>query len=701
MNDRIERTPTVYVLRLAVLVLIASAMVASARAGEVTPVAKVRPFEIVNLDGLFKDHMVLQRGKKVPVWGITQPGVEVTVEFAGQTKTAKGGDDGRWMVHLDPMKASFKGRTLTVTGGGHAIEVKDVLVGDIWVLAGQSNMEQRLRTDTPAMAKEKNIPQTIDAIRVAHVEAFPVHPKSGIVEAHWWPFSWANVNKYHMSRVGFYFARELSKLQKMPVGIYQSAHGGSPISRWLDYSEISGSPPVDTDYLRGIFNYSPKNKKRRKKSKAEKQYEEQVNRIRKEHPDWKVIPPGPQSVAHWHYEQDIEPAHRMAICGFFWYQGEADGNEGYSYRYIHPMQIRQWRADFAVGDETLPWISVEIPPVDGYFAGMEYLREAQRMAAMKDDKMGIVITTDLGPTPEHGHGLGIHSAPKKPIGERAAMVANVMVHGAQGDYWGPVYKSVEFEGPKAIVSFENLHGGLTTAEGSGKVNYLLKYDKKEFLTVTMAGKDRQFYPARAVIEGDKLVVTCDKVEEPAAVRVGFDNYAPINLVNEAGMPVAAFRTDDWKSRFDGRPWVDTPIKKWVFAPGDDPSKVSAWKPLSRNIEDNGLIDLKKVPELKNQKAACLKTVVSVPRATEALLWLRAGMPDRWGRIPRASFKVWCNGRRWQLPADASGDTVLVNLKKGDNVLVISPDQSKKKWLVVAGLSTTKDEAIPGLEIKKP
>ncbi|PHR97263.1 MAG: hypothetical protein COA78_27815 [Blastopirellula sp.] len=728
---------------------------------DLTPQVAERPFAIVNLDGAFQSHMVLQRDMSVPVWGITQPGVEVTVAFAGQTKTAKGANDGHWQVKLDPISPSFKGQRLTVIGGGHTITLEDILVGDVWICAGQSNMAMSLAPmDSPEAAKELNVPMRLDGLRICSKLAMNRQPDLGRVEAFWWPFNVANSNEYRISKTGFYFARKLIEEQKTPVGVYYVAFGGTSMFQWIDKSNLPKTKPLDTEYVDSIYEVAatpmkgydayvstmnrmvsklddqiarsqdPKVNSGQRSIAKERVLDIQaymrdkaaVERIKKDHPGWTAFPPKPVFVPRSIYQQKVKPWKRMAIRGVLWYQGEADGNQGYSYAKLMPIFINQWRTDFAKDGQVLPFIQVEIPPVNGYTAGMEFLREAQ-VASVKDaglEKVGLVVTNDLGPTEEGGDGLGVHSAPKQPIGERAAMVADVIEYSGKGSFWGPTFKSVKFDGPKAIVALDNAQG-LRTSDGKNVPHEILvgvtekDPEGKKFYPIQLAGEDRLFHPAKAQIVGETLVITSEAVKQPVAVRVGFDNYMPTNIANASGLPIAGFRSDRWKSANDGKNAPGLAILRWNIAVDgsevafvDENSRapqVEAGKKKGRKpkappawVSTSGVINAGEILKTHQSKGKTYSATatVHVQADTKAILWVGS----------TNTFVISVNGQKvrtqkYEKPSKKftpAEYAIFVELKSGDNSIQLQSDLSAGNGEFAASVSDPNDVSLPGLAV---
>ena len=368
---------------------------------KVMPLTQERPFEIVYLDGLFNDHMVLQRDKKVPVWGITQPGVEVTVEFSGQKKTVKGGESGEWMIHLDPMPANFKGQTLIVSGGGHTVEVKDVLVGEVWLCSGQSNMAMTVQKSAD-FVKEAAAAAMLSRIR--HVTIPTTRGRNSLsVKVDWIVCDDKTVGRF--SATAFFFGREIHRELKVPVGLINSSVGGTPIERWT----------------------------------------------------------GPKNAGDL-YQAKIAPLVPYAIRGAIWYQGESNtrGKDPAAYAGKLAGLIRGWREVWGQGD--FPFYFVQLPdfrapqekPVED--TGWVLNREAM-VKVLANPNTGMAVTLGLGDARD------IHPKQKQGVGRRLSLWALAETYGRKIVYSGPLYRSMRQRGGKITLSFDHVGGGLAAKSG--------------------------------------------------------------------------------------------------------------------------------------------------------------------------------------------------------------------------------------------
>lgn len=427
---------------------------------------------------LFSDNAVLQQGMKVPIWGTADDGEKVTVKFQDQavSTTAK---RGRWILWLSPLKAGgpFTMRINT-------IELHNILVGEVWVCSGQSNMEMPLSQSANA---EKTIADSKDSsLRLLTVPIAVTRPKELAV-------SWeecAPKAAPDFSAVGYYFGRDLRKSLKVPVGLINSSVGGTYAEAWTSRRTLKADPAFKTI----LDNPLP-------------------------------APNRPSCL----YNGMIAPLLPYAIRGAIWYQGESNAGQAYLYRTLFPAMIRDWRENWGQGDfpflflQIAPFGKIESEPVDSMWAE---LREAQLLTSQNVPNTAMAVITDFGSETD------IHPQQKEPVGVRLAMAARAVAYGEHIVYSGPVYKSMKIENERAVLSFDHVGGGLTAKDG-------------ELKGFTIAGQDGKFFNAQAEIRGNKVAVWNPKVERPVAVRYGWSDCPVVNLFNKGGLPASPFRTDDF------------------------------------------------------------------------------------------------------------------------------------------------------------
>jgi len=467
----------------------------------------------------FQEHMVLQRDMPVPVWGWSEAGDKVTVEFAGQKASAVASKDGTWMVWLEPLKASFDPRAMTVTSSifNQQSAIGNVLVGEVWFCSGQSNMAWKMN-QLPGLYDKEVAQATYPNLRVCSIpkDMFATTPQKR-AEMSWQICNPESVKSF--SAVAFFFGSKLLKELKMPIGLVESPRGGSSIDAWISDKVLRKEFPGFTEKLDtyrsitkktgGVFDH-------RRKSK--------VHGITQRAPA--VL-----------YNARVHPFVPYAIRGAIWYQGETDVSKPEQYRKLFPSMIRQWRQAWGQGD--FPFYYVQIAPCGYKGVSAAFLREAQMMAIFEPNT-GMAVTMDVG------HPKNIHPPEKKPVGERLALWAlardypsTLLSTGAKASdlvYSGPQYTRSVVEGSTIRLHFKHVGGGLASRDG------------KPLSHFTISGNDGTFIPAKAVIDGKTIVVSSEAVVTPVAVRFAFGSADIPNLMNREGLPASSFRTDDWSPK---------------------------------------------------------------------------------------------------------------------------------------------------------
>ncbi|SHN36844.1 sialate O-acetylesterase [Chitinophaga sp. CF418] len=438
-------------------------------------------------NSLFSDHMILQKGVAVPVWGHANDGEKVTVRFNGQevSTVAKG---GKWMVKLAPLPYITTPKEMTIMGE-NKVSIKDILVGEVWLCSGQSNMERQLGPRPPQQPitdweKERDA-ANFPMIREYYVPLKYAPEKVEDVHEKWTVCSPKTVSDF--SAVGYFFARDLYKRINVPIGIIFSAFGGTPAEDWTSKAALEGNPEL---------------------TELVKNYDKVVEGYR---------PPG--KLMNGLYNGMIYPLIPYAIKGVAWYQGEANNGNPKQYQVILPNMIRNWRTDFGQGD--FPFLIVQIAP---YKDMTPEIREAQLKVTQKVKNTALIVTTDCGDAND------IHPSRKQPVGARLALAASGLVYHRKIEYSGPALKTYRVNKDSATLTFDHTAKGLHA--GNGKLSGF-----------TIAGGDKKFVPAVAVIRGDKVIVSSPAVSKPVAVRYGWANVPECNLYNSADLPASPFRTD--------------------------------------------------------------------------------------------------------------------------------------------------------------
>ncbi|NOZ20357.1 MAG: sialate O-acetylesterase [Planctomycetes bacterium] len=495
--------------------------------------------------------MVLQQGMEAPVWGKADEGEKVTVTFCGQTVFANA-KDGKWMVRLKPLKAGGP-HTMTVAGK-NTIEIKNVLVGEVWVCSGQSNMA--MTVNRCANAEEEVANSKNPMLRLYTVPRRIAGEPQKNVEGKWVEAGPDTVGGF--SGVGYFFGRELQKALKVPVGLIHTSWGGTPSEAWTSMPTLEATPEAKSildRYAEAVKNL-PKAMERfeaaKEKYKAEKlpawrKAAAEAKKAGKPIPRRPRPPRVPYGPGHPHrpaglYNGMIAPLIPFAIKGAIWYQGESNAGRAYQYRTLFPAMITDWRKNWGEGNFGFFFVQLapfRQPPTKPEDSAWAELREAQLMT-LSLPNTGMAVITDVGDA------KNIHPTRKQIVGTRLALSARGVTYGEKIVHSGPVYKSMKVNGNKAVLTFDHIAGGLMVKDGD-----LMEHDGK-LKGFTIAGKDKVFHNASAEIKGDKVVVSCPEVQKPAAVRYGWANYPIVNLYNTEGLPASPFRTDNWPGITQGK-----------------------------------------------------------------------------------------------------------------------------------------------------
>ena len=522
---------------------------------------------------LFTDGMVLQREAILPVWGTATPGEEVTVEFSGQKKSAKADDKGIWMVKLDPLTASSSPSEMTVSAGASKTKVSNVLVGDVFLAGGQSNMGSPLFA---AHNAAEVLPQTTDdKLRFFNVTKKTAAEPQTDVAGQWQSSDPTNAKGF--SAVAYFFAREIRTKENIPVGVVSAPWGGTPIETWMsmdsikvapaltnviakwdkavvDYNKVKADPKLESDYLADLDKWTKEVKpafdatmkawnddKAAGKPLGEKP---KPSRPEPSNPD-PMGPPSPSrrpSTPSVAYNAMIAPLSPFALKGVLWYQGEANAGRGLEYRTLFPRLIQGWRKQWGVD---FPFLFVQLPmngkdPVPVAKDGEPYLREAQFMT-LSEPKTAMAITIDIG-DPNN-----VHPGDKLDVGKRLSLLARRDIYGEKVDASGPLYQGFKIEGDKIRISFKETAKGLKPGQAPWCAKGVEPLPTDKLIGFVIAGSDRNWVEADAVIQGNDVIVSSKTIANPVAVRYGWAHSPRCNLYNSEGLPASTFRTDDWDS----------------------------------------------------------------------------------------------------------------------------------------------------------
>lgn len=488
-------------------------MVASGLALAVSSAARAD----VALPNIFSDHMVLQQKQENKIWGKADAGEKVTVTIDGKSKEATAGDDGMWSLMLDPIDAG--GPFELVVKGKNEIKIADILVGEVWICSGQSNMEWPVSrvNDADEVIVAANYPK----IRMINF------PNTGTQEVNWthegsdWMVcSPETVPQF--SGVGYFFGRQLYQTIDVPIGLINNAWGGSAADAWVNRDVLEQS-----DFYKPTLERWMGMEKTYEELSAKTDLSEQES---KQLAGLKRQMTGNQRPANI-YNGVLKSHLGYGIKGAIWYQGESNAGRAYQYRDLFPLMIENWRNEWGQGDFPFYWVQLadfqdETPEPSE--SGWAELREAQTMTMSRLPNTGEAVIIDAG------EGKDIHPRNKLIVGQRLARWALVKQYGIDIAYQSPTYTKMEKADGKVILSFDHVDGGWRP------------FDVRQPVGFAIAGEDKKFVWADAkILQDGRIEVSSSKVPDPASVRYGWAQNPVVNMFDDRGLPLTPFRTDDW------------------------------------------------------------------------------------------------------------------------------------------------------------
>lgn len=467
----------------------------------------------LQMSELYSDNMVLQHGQSLDIHGKADAGEKVTVKIAGQKVRTVAGTNGKWSVTLRPLKAGGP-YTLSISTGKQELIYKEVLAGEVWLCSGQSNMEFRLNQSATG---KRDIPQASnDRIRLFDMKARwrtdAVEWDASVLDSlnhlqYFTDTSWEVCSPEtagRFSAIAYYFGKMLQDSLKVPVGLICNAIGGSPAEAWVDRRTLEYEFPAILrnwtqndfiqDWVRGRAALN----------------------VKKSSHKFQRHPYEPCYL----YESGILPLQQYAVKGILWYQGESNAHNKDAHEKLFKLLIQSWRKNW--NNAELPFYFVQLSSLNR--PSWPWFRDSQRRLMNEIPNTGMAVCTDCGDS------LDVHPTRKQEVGERLARWALSETYGYDMVPSGPLYKSVTFDKSVATVSFDYVEG-MKPSEGT------------ELRTFEIAGEDRVFYPAKAVVEGNQVKVWSERVKEPKVVRYGWQPFTRANLVNGEGLPASTFRTD--------------------------------------------------------------------------------------------------------------------------------------------------------------
>lgn len=465
----------------------------------------------VHVANIFNDAMVMPRDMPVPIWGTADAGEAITVSFAGATQSTTATADGSWLVHLDALAASSEPRSLTCTGSksSRPIEFKDVLVGEVWLASGQSNMA----TSGGLPAGEADTP----LVRIGGVESeYSSEALRDLGSRCRWRIG-SSKDAPGCSGTALYFARGLQAELKIPVGVIVSAVGGSRIEAWLRRDALDKAMP------HCAYRDEMLKKVEAAKTHPTSNPENKPAAFVVGTPEWAAARLGGR------FNAMIAPLTRFPVRGVIWYQGEDNARQCQEYEKLLPTMIADLRS---LWKRQMPFLIVQLPaynadnkPDGTMWAAM---REVQEKVARNTPDCGYAVVLDNKDPQE------LHPKNKPAVGDRLARLALHQVYGCRTVVAnGPVFDAMKIKGSQAVVSFKEDGNALVSTSGGKLTGFQI------------AGADKKFVTADAKLEGGKVIVSSAEVAEPLAVRYAWINVPAVSLANKAGLPAAPFRTDNW------------------------------------------------------------------------------------------------------------------------------------------------------------
>jgi sialate O-acetylesterase len=539
-------------------------------------------FADVKLPAIFGDHMVLQRDAKVPIWGWAAPNEAVTVTAGSAKGSATAGPDGKWTVQLEGLKASDQPIDVTVAGK-NSIALHDVLVGDVWVCSGQSNMEFDLGGGKFGFGGALNASEEVAKANYPTMRLFIVKKKIAFEPQADCTGTWEVCtpdSAGSFSAVGYFFGRDIQEDQKVPVGMIGSYWGGTVAQAWTSLPALKAVPELEGEaqQFEDVATHLAEKKQAYEqdalpKWKAEhaaweKEYGQSYREELKKWTDdaasaqaagqpipKKPVPQHPEPREPRSPDANsnlptvlsngmVAPIVPYAIKGAIWYQGESNAGDAKLYRTLFPTMITDWRTRWGEGNFPFIWVQLanylaRTPEPTQSSNGWAGLREAQSMT-LKLPETGQAVIIDIG------QGNNIHPIDKEDVGHRLALSARHVAYGQDIVYSGPTYDSMKIEGDKVRITFKHVGSGLTIAAApSTQPGVSPEAPASELEGFSIAGADHHFVWATARIDGDSVIVSSPEVHDPQAVRYAWANNPQCNLYNKVGLPASPFRTDDW------------------------------------------------------------------------------------------------------------------------------------------------------------
>ena len=507
----------------------------------------------LSLHPLLRDGAVLQRDVPMPITGLAPAGAQVWLDWKNKTYTTSADTSGKWALLLPPGPAETQGQTLRVKSGTSSLQITNLLVGEVWLASGQSNMEWILAECVTQSAEAAKAADPL--LRFTTIPRIIAETPAATVPVTWQAATPDSVLK--MSAVAYFFARELRRELQVPIGIISSAFGGTPAEAWIPEATFDTNPKLAPAMQRRKTYPDEYPNLLRDYEQKKTAYEGQVAaaRLAGLPPPFPPYPPPPvgknPNLASVLWNGMIHPLLPFPIRGVIWYQGEANVGQPDIYESLLSSLITAWRAQWKhrggdslrgldrwrwrfhslLASPDFPFLVVQLtdfnfPPEGASGTSWARLRDAQAAVTDRLPSSGLAVTLGLGEAED------IHPQRKMEVGQRLALLARKIAYGQEVPCVGPILEAAQSKGEEMELTFRSVHGSLRTSDG------------KEPGSFTLAGQDRKFYPAQAKIDGTRLVLTGAGVPEPVFVRYAWSNRPENpNLTDDSGLPARPFRTD--------------------------------------------------------------------------------------------------------------------------------------------------------------
>ena len=532
----------------------------------------------VKMPAIFGDHMVLQQDQTLPVWGTADPGEAVEVSIGGNTGRTTADKEGKWLVKLSPVASGTSAVTMTVTGK-NTLTFTDVLPGDVWICSGQSNMAYRLPKDETPQATDSRIRFFTVPLKTA------MEPQSD-VGGSWVVCTPQTAGDF--SSVGYYFARELRATVGHSIGLIGSYWVGSGGHSWVSITGLRKEPSLkfyadaydrvlaaypqrSASYAARMAEYQTAQAKWEKESgpaynEAHQKWYDAVKKagdagepvpgkpqLPPAPPIAPVTPDGGTHTPATIFNGMIAPLIPYAIKGVIWYQGESNHARAMEYQTLLSRLIADWRAQWGEGD--FPFLVVQLPNIIYPLQDIPFVRESQLKAVQALPNAGIAVTIDVG-DPNN-----LHPRNKKYVGLRLAQAARHVAYGQDVVYSGPRFESMKIEGNSIRVNFSNTGSGLVIGTAPYLPPHVAPLQVTALVGFMIAGDERKWFSADAMIKGNAVTVSSAQVPHPVAVRYAWEDAPRCNLYNKEGLPASPFRSDDWLPDFRRSDWEAWPAGK--------------------------------------------------------------------------------------------------------------------------------------------